>query len=496
MTTGSHWPLLMDKPLGEDGFYMLTVADNIATSGHIRYNGGLPATGIQALATFAFAAVEWLVRQCGGSSNLLLRAILVLGALLAIVFALQMRQITKHLSPPALENYAATLAFLLTLTSFTLFRLFTYGLETGFYLVAVAAVFQVTISIWRRQRTDTYNVILLGIASGVAGAVRIDFGLVFVALMFMLLLYRWITLGRATTAAFIALALVSPWLWFVHRVSGSWLPTSGKAESTLVASTTVFERFGVMALAVAGECMPWCYAVVSHATVIVSVASAFAVLAWFVSNSDRSHAFKDAMRSRLLQAWLLSLFALVPVYIALFNSTHFYYRYLAPLCVATVPVCAITLAQSEWVRHNMRSVAVALWAGFALWATVALHTGHIGNSQTVAAGYIHQHFAKTRVGAFQSGVIGYFNHNVENLDGKLNQGALQATARHQLPQFIDHEHINVLVDWPSVLYANLPRTYLQREWTACPVPLHSESICLIRRGGTLPQDSVSEQQTP
>ncbi len=496
MTTGSHWPLLMDKPLGEDGFYMLTVADNIATTGHIRYNGGLPATGIQPLATMAFAAVEWMVRQCGGSSDLVLRTILVLGALLAIVFALQLGQITKELSPPAIKKDAATLAFLLTLSSFTLFRLFTYGLETGFYLIAIAAVFQVTISIWRRQGTDLRNTLLLGLASGVAGAVRIDFGLVFAVLVLMLLLYRWITIGRAVAAGCIALALVSPWLWFVHRVSGSWLPTSGKAESTLVAGTTLFERLGAMALAVAGECMPWCYAVVSHSAVVVCVVSTFAVLGWFASNSDRRHAINNALRSRLLQIWLLSLFILVPVYVALFNSTHFYYRYLAPLCVATVPVCAITLAQSEWVRHNMRSVTTALCVGFALWAAVALHTGHIGNSQTVAAGYIHRYFAQSHVGSFQSGVVGYFNRNVENLDGKLNQGALQATARHQLPQFIDQEHINVLVDWPSVLYANLPRTYLQREWTACPVPLHSESICLIRRGGTLPQDSVSEQQTP
>ena len=58
MTTGSHWPLLMDKPLGEDGFYMLTVADNIATSGHIRYNGGLPATGIQPLVAMLSATVS------------------------------------------------------------------------------------------------------------------------------------------------------------------------------------------------------------------------------------------------------------------------------------------------------------------------------------------------------------------------------------------------------------------------------------------------------
>lgn len=35
MVSSSHWPSLIDKPVGEDGYYMLTVSDNIATRGHI-----------------------------------------------------------------------------------------------------------------------------------------------------------------------------------------------------------------------------------------------------------------------------------------------------------------------------------------------------------------------------------------------------------------------------------------------------------------------------
>ena len=53
----SLWPLLVDKPVGEDGYYMLTVAENLATTHHLAYNYGLTATGIQPLATFVYAAI-------------------------------------------------------------------------------------------------------------------------------------------------------------------------------------------------------------------------------------------------------------------------------------------------------------------------------------------------------------------------------------------------------------------------------------------------------
>jgi hypothetical protein len=43
--------ILSDKPVGEDGYYMLTIALNIAQGHGIAYNYSLPATGIQPLST-------------------------------------------------------------------------------------------------------------------------------------------------------------------------------------------------------------------------------------------------------------------------------------------------------------------------------------------------------------------------------------------------------------------------------------------------------------
>jgi hypothetical protein len=100
----------------------------------------------------------------------------------------------------------------------------------------------------------------------------------------------------------------------------------------------------------------------------------------------------------------------------------------------------------------------------------------------IAAGYIHENYPVERVGSFQSGAIGYFDPNVENLDGKLNQYALAATAANRIGDFIDSERIDVLVDRPAFLIGHLPEDYRNREWQACPRPTPASDImCLIRK---------------
>ena len=86
------------------------------------------------------------------------------------------------------------------------------------------------------------------------------------------------------------------------------------------------------------------------------------------------------------------------------------------------------------------------------------------------------------MGAFQSGVIGYFNANVVNLDGKMNPEALTAAASHALPAYLDRADIQYLVDWPSVIDDALPADYLRARWQPCPQQVPGDaSICLARR---------------
>jgi hypothetical protein len=109
--TPVRWPWLGNKPVGEDGFYMLTVADYIAQSGHIVYNYGHPTTGIQPLSTFLFAGIAWLVHRMHGGDWALIRAMILEGSVLFASFAWGMGSLVASLGQQSRRPLIFTLAF-------------------------------------------------------------------------------------------------------------------------------------------------------------------------------------------------------------------------------------------------------------------------------------------------------------------------------------------------------------------------------------------------
>lgn len=200
--THTFWPWLADRPFGEDGYYMLAVAYNFAQSHHLVYTYNMPATGIQPLYTLVLAAIAFLLRPITTDRWVLVRILILFGSALFILFSWMMGHISGLFVRRERRPEAFLLGFLLTIFDFTLFRLFTYGLETGIYLL----LFGVCLIIWYRiVRTAAKwsDVLLFGIVSGLAGLARIDFGIC----LLCLLIFLWLS-GRASF-----LKRLQPVLW-------------------------------------------------------------------------------------------------------------------------------------------------------------------------------------------------------------------------------------------------------------------------------------------
>jgi hypothetical protein len=364
---------------------------------------------------------------------------------------------------------------------YTLFRLFTYGLETCVYLCCIALCFLAVQRIAAVGHSSYSQAAWLGVTAGLAGEARIDFGLLFAVLLALLLARRWISPLKALLCGLIALAIVSPWFIFLHRTTGSWVPSSGKAESKLISLTTLWPRVKIMFLMTAVHVVPWSYVGLLLPPIVVTL-TGLALLAWlWVSPVGRRARAEAPLAFELAALWLPGCLLLTIVYTVFFSSTHFYHRYMAVITVISVPVLAVTLSGVGWVQRHMVLAAAALFCFFAMWTVGGLHTGRVGNTNVLAAGYVRAQYPNVHVGAFQSGVVGYFNRNVENLDGKLNMAAWSAAQHNQLPEFIDHEGIEVLVDWPGVISYYLPKSYIESEWRSCPIPMTGNSVCLIRK---------------
>ena len=85
---GGFFPYLSDKPIGEDGFYMIKVAWNFANNNGISYYNGEPTTGIQPLTTFFYSVISWIIIHFFDSNKwLLLRILILVGVISHILFA-------------------------------------------------------------------------------------------------------------------------------------------------------------------------------------------------------------------------------------------------------------------------------------------------------------------------------------------------------------------------------------------------------------------------
>lgn len=479
-----RWPWLADRPFGEDGYYMLTVAYNLASLRHLVYTYNMPATGIQPLSTLVFAGIAFLVRQVTPDRWLLVRILIFFGSLLFVLFCGIMGYVSAQFVDRDRKANVFLIGFALTLFDFTLFRLFTYGLETGIYLCLLAVCFLIWHKIVSGPGATWSQMIWLGLAGGVAGLARIDFGICFSLLLGYLLITRRSCVVQVLCAGVLALIVVSPWFLFVHGVSGHWLPSSSGAESAVIDRSVAGHRLELFALSLIAHAAPWSFAGSKNLpTTLVGLVSIL-FLVWLARSArgtrdlwDRSASFRASFLP-----WIAAFLLLSVVYLVFFWATHFYVRYFAPLAVFFIPLLAVALSELTLVQRRVQFLVAALAVLFCVWDVAAFHTGKIYATQVLSASYVHNWYPDEHVGAFQSGTLGYYNPNVENLDGKLNQGALLATKVNQLPKFIDKEGIQVLIDWPYYI-ERLPEAYREREWEPCPHPTYSsDSICLIRKG--------------
>jgi hypothetical protein len=490
MQSGQMLPFLSDKPIGEDGFYMLTVAYNLALGNGISYNFQIPTTGVQPLATILFSIIAKFNLDFGGNKWSYLREIIVFTGLLHIFLAYLIGLLSSEIAKLAgqrssVQSRAFLLGGGLTLFSIGLFKLSTYGLETPVYLCSVSIVL---ISLLRNEsRIATRNFrysLTLCFFIGVSVLARIDALVLWTVFYLSLLFSKKISLGNViTTLGFTGLVSL-PWFIYVYSLTGSLVPSSGGAQSSLLSLDTLGSRLHAFALSL-----------LSHASIMVAPGRNFlaigslilvAIYVVFMLRKPRARrVVVVASSDSVMKSFVIAVATLCIVYPIFFWASHFYFRYTSPFSVAIIPTFAAMIASAVGSRQTtiILALAVILFAGQAIGS---FHTGSIGSSHSVSAGYISSYFKDKKyiVGAFQSGVIGYFNEHTVNLDGKLDPIALQALRRNSIHKYAAERGVNVIVDWK--FYVNgileLFRHDGDMSWVACPLEINNkDSVCIMRK---------------
>jgi hypothetical protein len=476
-----NMPYLSDKPVGEDGHYMLTVAWNTSKGDFFAYNYG-KTTGIQPLGTLVYSCIAWIVQQSGGDKWSFIRSVIFFSSILYVLFALIIGYISgSFFEKHRYSNTAFIVGFCFTIFNFAIFRHFTYGLEVSFYLIMIGVCVFWTMN---RDYISLNESVVFGVLVGVTGLVRIDFGVVFAILVAIFFLQRRISLAGGIASGSIALAIVSPWFLWVHSVTGSWLPSSGAAQGSLISASNSIERISAIFAAIVNHMTPWAYPGGRTLLEIMAAASLVAAVVLIYTLRSSSNDRKiDEHRISACKAWAIATGALVIIYPTFFWATHFYGRYTTPLVVVLLPAMAVAVTgglRAKYISWVFRLLVPGLVICFCVWAYISLHAGRVTHPTAVTAHYIHQEFDEdTKMGVYQSGIIGYHWESVLNLDGKINSNAPKYIKKYGMREYLNKRSIDVVIGKGGV--GKIERLVLEsQKWARCGMGNVAEFSCAKR----------------
>lgn len=443
--TSDHnlFPYLCARPISEDGFYMLTVADNIAKGKGISYNYNQPTTGIQPLATFVYAGIAKLTYIFSEDKALLARSVIVYSALLELLFMLVIFKITSLIAPYISKKKLLFLSGIFTILNFNLFLFFSNGLETGLYLTCLGGI--IIYSFEFINKPDYKHAILFGLAAGITALARLDFLAIFAVFILASLIEKKIEFNKVLTIGFAALLTISPWLLYVYSVTGTIFQSSISAQSNLALPTTLTEKLYFLITALLQHLLPLFFT--SYKDWILFAAFPFMLL--FIIYMYKKGLFKTAYGSEMLH-WFLAISFLVPLYFTFSGAHWFYIRYFTPLFLIFIPYTIILFNHLYRINIKKPYLIVSSICLMLFFSQIYyhIHTVRVGNHQCLRINFIMKNFkSDEKIGVWQSGTTGYFCPNVVNLDGKMNSVADKYNRANNNYRYIDSVGINVLVDW-------------------------------------------------
>jgi hypothetical protein len=457
--------LLPLSPTTEDAYYLLTVSRNIAGGHGFSYDGVRPTNGVQPAAALVYA-LPYLVSP-GDPFILPLRLVQLLQIGFFLAGSVLCGRLAEELSAGVPRATARRAGVLLWLGSYAVFRHAVNGMETGLYLLSLQAWLY-----WQMRHEDeaprARTALVSGLLLGLAVLARIDAAFLVVAACLVTLLpgssaappLRRRLLAAALTGAG-ALAVSAPWWVRSQLLFGSLLPSSARAESLDIPLGANLERLLPSLAQGLSPVLPpvalrfsWLWA----ALALAALAAAWLALLR-VARADPSRPRVIRLRRPML-AFAAAGIAWACWYCVAFGAPHFVERYLIPLAVPLVPLTAAIAAGAlhALAPHRPRRVAFSLGAAFLFLGAAAEHALTLTASPWISGNpfYTFQYKelaarlpAGARVGALQSGTLGYFRSGTVNLDGKVNDDALRARRSGTLWRYVRERRLDYLVDWPG-----------------------------------------------
>ncbi len=458
------FPTLFFKPLTEDGFYSLSVARNLAMGNGLTIDGSHLTNGFQPAVTM-LDSVAFLDH---GNRVVGVRIVLIVSWLIMVatcgVVALICRDLATNERARQVAPWVAVIGFLSGRYVLYAFN----GLETGGEILVCALV-------WRfyqtRGVTSRLSAVLMGVLLGLLILVRID-GIFLMAIVAASVVWELRSregVLRGILIAVTAGVVSAPW-WLYNQITfGHLLPTSGKAEQSI---HLTFSRLPSLLIGAMQDFVPWGYTAKTQTLwfsmiELVAVAAAIAAITRrpkLIDDEIGDHRARVERGNKFAVLLTLAIVVLGAFYFVETDAVWFYGRYLAPaILVGSVSGVAYCLNRGFSTPKILTTVAAAaLLVGvvFTFHFDRGATSTYYSNQLSLINKYVPP---EDLVGAGQSGTIGFMRANVVNLDGKVNQSALEHQDNIRL--YLLSRHIEWLCDQSDYVTRYLSDDPTKFGWT-------------------------------
>jgi hypothetical protein len=455
------------RPFNEDSFYLFNCAEHFAHGEGFTCDGKQPTNGVQPLIVILYAPLFLIA---GTSKILALRLAFIFVALfdsLSVIFlAWLVRTIRKK---PTDENVPwkspPVIAAILWATLYSIFVHTGNGLETGVYSVLLLYSLYCYARLWRMRSegiaAGRRHWIWLGIILGFTVLARIDA----IFLVAFIALFEWYKCKgqgfiHGAVLSLFAFLVSSPWWIYNYRLFGSIMPQSGISEAL---------KHGVLAENIRRSAI-----VIGDILAVFFFLPNYDLPAWFhyawligITGIVAFVVRKLKLHEYLRRSYATSSFipyyffcgSLAIYYVFFFSAPHFLPRYFHPLriiwlvlfaCAAPEILRSLSLFSQKKKKLAFMGILVFVIGAAAFSGSLYVYYFSINKvSDFYLAGKFALQHPTELMGMQQSGTAGFVASNVVNLDGKVNNAALQAQLQGDIGAYIESEKLDYLADWPE-----------------------------------------------
>lgn len=461
---------LVTHTMSDDAFYYFQTARTITDGGGVSVDGEVWANGFHPIWLVILVPIYWL----GAGDDTAINIALTISAVAVSLSGVALYATARRLGVSELAGLAATALYVLhPVTTYMSVN----GLETGVSLAAFLAFVYCFVRCW--QDGTTASALLVSMTAGVLVLTRTDYGITAAIALAALVLRTGSQPQRLGALVLPAVAVTLP--WFAWNIAVFDSPLQGSAGAIPYVAHQLFPSPDASSREI-----------LSHAArQIQDGGYDFLPYRYLASNSSDAHtafwvtlgiialtAATAALSRESQRVQSLGLLGILAAGLAAQFFVHagvrWYLRewYLVgalPLLALVVALLLDTLAQ--W-RVGV-AVAACLVAFLAVTTVMKARTTYdegwyeVQRDLLDGARWVDAETPQdARVGAFNSGIIGYFSHRTTvNLDGVMNPDALEAIQERRVAAYIHQRDIQYLADFPYYPYW-LYRPFLGEELPA------------------------------